>query len=236
MKQKSVDDGYEAVVGYLCFDAHRPEKVSEFISILSDTGFQIPFFGTPETHNLPRAAARNGGIKFSKFAWTIINLIHGIPFIHSGFELGETHPVNTGLCFEPWQIAEYPPEKLPLFSEGRLSWTNDNEWTKYLRKITAIRKEIINPLESNSKNIISLKSSNTNIISFIREGIDGKSYLFIGNMNPEKELYFYVKLPGKSQLFRDIFSGKFFQFYNDEIITNLKPFEIMFGELILKDE
>jgi glycosidase len=236
MKQKSIEDGYEAVVGYLCFDMHRPEKVTEFLEVLSETGFPIPFFGTPETHNLPRVATKNGGIQFSKFAWTIINLIHGIPFIHSGFELGETHPVNTGLCFEPWELSNYPPEKLPLFSEGQLCWTSGNEWTRYMRKISAIRKEIINPQDYNTGNIISLKSSNMNIISFIRKGIDEKNYLFIGNMNSNKELYFYVKLPSKSKSFRDMFSGRFFQFYNDEIITNLKPFEMMLGELIIKDE
>ncbi|TAL69206.1 MAG: alpha-amylase [Bacteroidetes bacterium] len=236
MKQKSLEDGYEAVVGYLCFDAHKPDKVKEFIGILSDSGFPIPFFGTPENHNLPRAASRNGGVQFSKFAWTIINLIHGIPFIHSGFELGEIHPVNTGLCFEPWQIADFPPEKLPLFSEGQLCWTNENEWTNYLRKISVIRKEIINPIDYRTENIVYLNSSNINIISFIRKGIDDKSYLFIGNMNPEKGLYFYVKLPPISKSFRDMFSTKFFQFYNNEIITNLNPFEIMFGELVFKDE
>src|SRR3989339_1146126 len=171
---------------------------------------------------------------FSKFVWTIMNLIHGIPFIHSGFELSETHPVNTGLCFEPWELSNYPPEKLPLFSECQLCWTSENEWTRYMRKISAIRKEIINPRDYSTDNIIALSSSNINIISFIRKGIDGKSYLFIGNMNPEKELYFYVKLPGSSHLFRDVFSGKFFQFYNDEIITNLKPFEMMFGELVFE--
>ncbi|MBI5326463.1 MAG: alpha-amylase [Ignavibacteriae bacterium] len=235
MNQKSVEDGYEAVVGYLCFDMDKPDKVKEFIGILSKVGFPIPFFGTPETHNLPRAATRGGGVQFSKFAWTLINLIPGIPFIHSGFELGETYPVNTGLCFEPWQLANYPSEKLPLFSEGHLSWTNKDEWTKYLRKITGIRKEIINPDDYNTGNILNLHSPNNNIIAFIRKGINGKSFMFIGNMNPEKELFFYTKLPPKSKSFRDIFSGKFFQFYNDEIITSLKPFEIMLGELEYKD-
>ncbi len=236
MKQTSIEDGYEAVVGYLCFDIHKPGKIKEFIGILSEIGFPIPFFGTPETHNLPRAASRQGGVQFSKFAWTIINLIHGIPFIHSGFELGETHPVNTGLCFEPWELSNYPAEKLPLFSEGQLCWTGGDEWTRYMRKISAIRKEIISPRDYRTGNIIALNCSNMNIISFIRKGKDGKRYLFMGNMNPERELYFNVKLPEISHSYRDVFSGKFFQFYNDEIITNLKPFEMMFGELTYKNQ
>lgn len=122
----SRDAGYDAVVGYLPFDAHDPVKLTDFIRRIARERLPVRYFATPETHNTPRTASRNGGVDYARCVWGILRLLPGgIPFLHAGMELGETVPVNTGLGFTAEEIAEWPVEKLPLFSEAYLPWDTD---------------------------------------------------------------------------------------------------------------
>ncbi|MFA6569688.1 MAG: alpha-amylase family glycosyl hydrolase [Bacteroidota bacterium] len=233
--EESAKEGYNATVGYLPFDGYKPEKVTEFINMLSQKIIPMPFFCTTENHNTHRTAAREGGVELSKFVWAYLNLIPGIPFIHAGFELAETVPVNTGLGFTNEETEKFPPDKLPLFSESALCWDNYEDWFDEFRRISVSRKRFIKISNNfNPDSIIPLKNSNTKIISFARKFDEsGKLLIFLGNMQNEKELYFEVKLPKKSKRINDYFSGKFFNIVNDELIFNLKPFEYFIGELII---
>jgi glycosidase len=101
IQQSSRDEGYNAVIGHAW--AVEAEK-NGFERTLSESMHYhpLPFFGTAETHNTPRAVSKEGGILFSKLTWVLNNFIpNSVPFLHAGFELGERLPVNTGLCFTP---------------------------------------------------------------------------------------------------------------------------------------
>jgi hypothetical protein len=126
---------------------HDIKRLNELLEHYDKNDIPIPFFLTPETHNTHRAAERKGGIEFNKLAWAINCFLPGILYIHAGFELGETLPVNTGLDFSPKEIKELPPEKLPLFSEGMLNWNNRDNITEFMRHIYHIRERYINPKE-----------------------------------------------------------------------------------------
>jgi starch synthase (maltosyl-transferring) len=97
--QRSVDEGYNSVIGDMWSDQHDTTRLKKLLMNFSNEGYPIPFFAAPESHNTPRAATRPGGIEYSKFSWVINNFIPAIPFIHNGFEIGETFPINTGLGF-----------------------------------------------------------------------------------------------------------------------------------------
>jgi hypothetical protein len=60
--KKSLEEGYNAVFGYLWVDEHHPDRLRRLVEHLASEGFPIPFFATPENHNTPRAAARPGGL------------------------------------------------------------------------------------------------------------------------------------------------------------------------------
>ncbi len=141
--QQSVDEGYNAVVGYLLFDFHQPEKLRAFLNRLAHERLPLPFFATAENHNTPRAAARPFPLQYVHFALALSVLLPGVPFIHSGFELMETQPINTGLGFTDEMIGAYPAEKLPLFSAWAFDWTRPDNLVNSVRYALQLRQKYV---------------------------------------------------------------------------------------------
>jgi len=236
LTKKSVKDGYNATLGYMPFDLHIPEKVQSLFKMLSESGSSIPYFGTAETHNTHRTASRQGGIQFSKFSWALVNFMPSVPFILNGFELATENPINTGLCFEPEEIAEFPSTKLPLFSVASLDWDTENEFSRFIKQVVDIRERVIEPKTNfDQKTIKYLKTSSEDIISFSRKFAE-KEYMFIGNMSSVQELYFSVKVKEKYFKLNDFFSDKVIFLANGWMIYNLNPLEFVFGELVEADK
>ncbi len=59
-----------------------------------------------------------------------------IPFLHSGYELAEEYPINTGLDFTGEELKKMPSETLPLFSEFAYDWTRPAQFPA-LRRASA---------------------------------------------------------------------------------------------------
>jgi hypothetical protein len=137
--RKSREEGYNAVFGHLWVDEHRPDRMKNFVRTLATEGFPIPYFGTPENHNTPRAASRPGGVAYARWAFVVNAFLPAVPFIHSGYELAERYPINTGLDFTPEQIRQLPSEKLPLFSEYGYNWLAKEEMTEFMHRVLGIR-------------------------------------------------------------------------------------------------
>lgn len=122
---ESVAAGYDAVVGYLPLHLHEPSSVRAFVERAARKDLPVSYFATPETHNTPRAASREGGFDFSIAMWTFARCLpRSVPFLHAGMELAETMPVNTGLGFTREDLQQLPTDDLPLFSSARLPWDN----------------------------------------------------------------------------------------------------------------
>jgi starch synthase (maltosyl-transferring) len=138
---KSVEEGYNAVIGYQWSDQHHPEKYRNMLRRFSGEGYALPYFATAESHNTPRAAAREGGLTYSRYSWALSNLVPAIPFIHSGFEIGETYPINTGLDFTHEDLKKLPSEKLPLFSEYAYDWLRAENCLDWICAVSEIRAE-----------------------------------------------------------------------------------------------
>lgn len=188
--KKSLEEGYNAVIGYQWSDQHNPEKFKQLLNRFTGEGYPVPFFATPESHNTPRAAARPGGIRYSTYAWIIGNFIPAIPFIHSGFELGEKYPINTGLDFSAADLKKLPSAKLPLFSEYAYDWTSRSEITDLIRKVAALRRRyqatIVNTDPSSLK---MLEARPDGAIVFQRlSSSGGPSLLVAANSNMKKPI------------------------------------------------
>lgn len=177
---RSRQEGYNAAVGYLWSDEHLPHKLREFLELLSRQDLPVPFFATPESHNTPRAAARPGGLLYSRQAAVINAFLPALWFLHQGYELGETWPVNTGLGFSPEELAALPSHRLPLFSESALCWTNPGEFTDLIALLAQIRRDWESIITDPRASTISLLPfSDSRILAFSRHDPEANHRLVV---------------------------------------------------------
>jgi glycosidase len=186
--ENSVKAGFNLVLGFLFFDENNCEQMKNCIKNIEQNLFPIPFFATPETHNTPRAAARAGKTAYSKIAYLLNKLLPLPNFIHSGFELGETFPVNTGVGFGEIDTTDFTAEKLPLFSTSSLPWTYGNNLIKFIQNINDILdKKLDFSATIKSRNIVKLiENENKNVLCFLRKTLNENiNLLFIANYSNE---------------------------------------------------
>lgn len=171
--QHSVDEGYNAVVGYFLFDFSQPSKLRGFLDRLSHERLPLPFFATAENHNTPRAADHPFALQYVHAALAFSVMMPGIPFIHSGFELMETKPINTGLGFSDEMIDAHPGETLPLFSEWAFNWTQPHNLVGSIRYALQMRKKYDQLLSSADPATVILGwSDNPNFVVLARQNAD----------------------------------------------------------------
>lgn len=189
IEHQSVEEGYNAVLGYMVFDLGTPARLRDFLGRLAHERLPLPFFATAETHNTPRAYARQFPLEYVHYALAMSVAVPGIPFIHSGFELMETKPINTGLGFTNEMIRQNPPETLPLFSEWAFDWTRPDNLVGSVRYALQIRSRYADLL-ANPDPATSFVgySDNPNLIVFARQN-DQDTIIVVASSNmggPEK--------------------------------------------------
>jgi starch synthase (maltosyl-transferring) len=157
LSESSIEAGYDASLGYVCFDAMNFWKMKEISNMLITKSSPIEFFLTPETHNTHRTAFYPGDIEFSKLSILVLSMLPGIQFIHSGIELGEKNPVNTGLGFHNEELLEILSDELPLFSKRFLSFKNNHKIIDLIKIINSFKY-------SNNLDLYYLCNINYNVI------------------------------------------------------------------------
>jgi hypothetical protein len=187
VSQQSRDEGYNAVMGYWMLGAHHGDNLRGTLRQMASYPFALPFLAAPENHDTPRAAARPGGTVYSHYALSMAIATPAIPFIQTGFELGETQPMNTGLGFSPDEIAQYSPATLPLFSEGQFNWTRPDNLVKSVQVALSIRNRYAWLLADPDPSTVQVGGSdNPALVVFARK--KGDTWLsFVGNADPYRE-------------------------------------------------
>jgi len=226
---RSVEEGYNAVIGYQWADQHHPQKFKAMLRQFQNGGFPLPFFATPESHNTPRAASRDGGITYARYAWAIGNFIPAIPFIHSGFEVGEPFPVNTGLDFTKEELTRLPSETLPLFSDGSYSWLNAKEFTAWVRTVSLVRRKyrslIVRP---EPETFHWIEGEPPEIIAFVRKSVQEKSKLLVvGNSNLHQPSQYAITIETRKRKLIDLLSGSTCSVVDGIVAGQLKPGEVI---------
>ena len=225
VSRKSVEEGYNAVFGFCWIDQHVPPRMKNICRRFQSDPFAIPFFATPENHNTPRAGARPGGRTYAQWSWVINNFIPAIPFIHSGFELAEQYPINTGLDFSSDQLRLFPSEKLPLFSEYGYDWLNKDEITAWVSRVSRIRakyKSLI--VNQDPGSFALLHDPNENVLAFARSGVAPKKRLAVVSSTTfgGKEQA-SVKLDTSRREVKDLLGGKTYRLNGGQLSVLLDP-------------
>lgn len=233
LTEESVENGYNASLGYMPFDAHNPWKIKEIIKMFQEKKCPIMFFGTPETHNTKRAAQREGKVNFSKMSFVVNSILPVMTFIHNGFETCETVPVNTGLGFSDDEIQNYSQEKLPLFSISKIKWDSKTNIIEFIKKVQQFRSEFITETnDPKTAKIHLLETEHFDVVSFLRR-VDSsqKEILFAGNYNTEETITTKINILNGTDKFTDYFTGNDIHSEDGFLHVTLKPFDFILGLL-----
>jgi glycosidase len=226
--QKSRDEGYNAVFGFIFFDQHHPDRMLAFCHNRTREELPIPFFATPENHNTPRAASRPGGIAYARWAAVVNAFLPGIPFIHSGYELAERYPINTGLDFTSDQIKALPSEKLPLFSEGGYNWLSKEQFAGFLVTVQSIRKKYRFIVQSAPVTMQMLREGNPHLLSFARIAPKGKLRVaVVGNMDWASQQMSKTAVETSKKHVVDLLTGKRLRLDHGMLRVALAPGECL---------
>ena len=182
---RSREEGYNAVFGFCWVDQHHPDRMKNLARRLAGEGFPIPFFATPESHNTPRAVARPGGLVYAKWAMVVNAFLPAVPFLHSGYEIAERYPINTGLDFTPEELRRFPSETLPLFSAYAYAWDSADEFTPWVKKVLTLRARYLDcVVDPRPEAFRMLEDSHPSILAFARISRGGKKRVgVVTNMN-----------------------------------------------------
>lgn len=223
--KRSREEGYNAVFGFLWVDQHHADRMRRIAERLAGEGFPIPFFATPENHNTPRAAARPGGLVYARWTFTVNSFLPAIPFIHSGYELAERFPINTGLDFSLEDLKKLPSETLPLFSAYGYNWLSTEEFTPMIARVLALRKKyqqlITDPRPATFR---MLEEHNGQVLAFARVSEDGrKRVAVIGSLDFHGPQITATRPPTTRRVVTDLLTGKKHALHDGWLKVQLAP-------------
>jgi len=221
---KSREEGYNAVLGNYWWMAYRPHKlVDHMLGVCAGAGYPISFFAAPESHNTPRAVARPGGLPYARLAWALGCLLPAMPFCHSGFEISEVFPVNTGLDFLPDELPRYPSEKLPLFSHAAYGWENEPNLVEWVRRALAIRARYADLITDRDPATFDLLETDNPLVWVVvrRRGEQAIGVVF--NLDWESAQAFRVQLPTAASRLSDLLSGDTFSLEESGLQAEFEP-------------
>ncbi len=218
-KIKTKNEGYDAVIGGSWFNiTKRGGFRSEIINV--NKKLPLPFFGTAETHNSPRYGFNQKRKKFA--SWLLFNLLpQSMPFVHNGFELNESLPVNTGLNFTKAEIENLAKASLPLFYKNGLNWNPKINILPEMVKIGEIRQK--HPWIFNCKAVSLIRTDNPRLCGLEMNNKE-KRALAIFNTNFRKS---------EQAVMTNSYSGTWMNLITDrnwifEKTLRLKPGEVLF--------
>jgi hypothetical protein len=208
LRAESRAEGYNAAIGSFWWTLHRPSELREALLSLARDAAPLPFFATPETHNTPRCAARPGGAERSRFAWIFGCFLPAVPFVHGGFELGETQPVNTGLDFSPEELALYPTEALPLTAPWSYDWGREARVLDQVRRSLDVRSEFADlVIDGDPGSLIVLDAGNASVLAYARQA-GGRCVVVVGNSSGESAAAHVAGTPLPDGAHSDRLSGR----------------------------
>ncbi len=231
-------EGFNAVFGSLPFVIQDPIYIRGLLNFLNKTGSAIPFFATGENHNTPRLChnypRQEAGRNRSRFIFALGIMLPALPFIHSGMELCEWHPVNLGLNFSDEDRRNFPSETLPLFSAGSYDWSNTNDLEPlngFITKLLVIRQRYHDIVSSGEKgSLIVPFVTGPEILAVMRKG-DGHNLLFIGNSNPQESASGTMEFKNRHFTLTDLISEKTLTVTDHILHLELQPGQCLIVDL-----
>jgi starch synthase (maltosyl-transferring) len=226
LRESSRLEGYNVCLGPFLQTVRDPARLAWWLSELAKKGVPVPFMATPENHNTPRAVRWPGGLGFALYAMTVGAFLPGVPYVHGGLELAETHPVNTGFDFSQEEQAALPPEVLPLFSAAAYDWTRRDTLVDGLRRVFRAREPYRETVTDSARAFPQpVITDNPHIIGFARGARDGLAVFCNSNMREAQSSR--APLPGAHTTLVDILTGERFAQRDGLVDLTLAPAQVV---------
>ena len=232
------EEGFNAVFGSLPFVIQDVQYIKGLLNFLNKTGVAIPFFATGENHNTPRVChgleGRLAGRRRSLFLFTLGAVLPAMPFIHSGMEICEWHPVNLGLNFTDQDRCRFPTETLPLFGPAACDWEEANGLEPLcsdIRKVLQTRSRYLELIRCGEKgSIIQPYISDPALLTVMRKS-GGKTLIFAGNSNFNDPVSGTMEFDRPEMNLEDLLSGKPLTVAGHKIVLDFAPGQCYLFEL-----
>ena len=239
---KLKEEGFDAVFGSLPFVIHDVQYIKGLLNFLNRNGVAIPFFATGENHNTPRVchnlAGQEAGRRRALFLFTLGAILPAMPFIHSGMELCEWHPVNLGLNFTEEDRRRFPAETLPLFSPGAYDWAGGNGLEPLdaeIRRVLDIRSRYIELIRCGEiGSIVQPYISDPAILCVMRKSGE-KSLIFAGNSNIHDRVTATMEFEPAAMELDDLLGGRKLQVTEHRLTLDFEPGQCILFELPRQD-
>ncbi|MCB9203114.1 MAG: alpha-amylase [Flavobacteriales bacterium] len=229
--------GYNGTLGFEWRTTGQTQGGIKNVIQKSAENIALPFFGTPETHNTPRAMQR-GGILHNKQMWVINSMMANcMPFIHSGFELLEDYPINTGLNFTDGEIEYFKDLPLGLFYKGSYFWNREENIVEFIKKVNEFRQKHFKIIATGNEHSVYVhypESPYGHVVAF--ERYDPwkvhNSILVVANTNYNHSEKFYLNIPGTfNNEYTDYLTGEKYSFVDHWISAELEPGQCLLLEI-----
>nr|WP_164926967.1 alpha-amylase family glycosyl hydrolase [Chlorobaculum tepidum] len=240
---KLKEEGFNAVFGSLPFVIHDVQYIKGLLNFLNRNGVAIPFFATGENHNTPRVchtlAGREAGRRRALFLFTLGAVLPAMPFIHSGMEICEWHPVNLGLNFTDDDRQRFPAETLPLFAPAACDWENTNGLEPIcddIRKVLDIRSRHFDLIRCGDiGSIVQPYISDPALLTVMRKS-GGRNLLFAGNSNFEEPVTGTMEFGQKKMELDELISGRTLMVSDHKLMLDFAPGQCVLFEIPSADE
>jgi hypothetical protein len=150
-----------------------------------------------------------------------------VPFLHSGYEIAERFPINTGLDFTNDDLERYPSEKLPLFSEHAYDWTSKEEFTPWVKTVLAVRAKyrdlVVDPTPATFR---VLENSLPSLIAYARLASNGrKKIAVVANSSFVEPIQTTLRIDTSRAQLADLLTGTRIQVSDGVVHVALDPGE-----------
>ena len=235
---KLKEEGFDAVFGSLPFVIHDVQYIKGLLNFLNRNGVAIPFFATGENHNTPRVchglAGQEAGRRRSLFLFTLGAILPAMPFIHSGMELCEWHPVNLGLNFTDEDRQRFPAESLPLFAPGAYDWAGGNgldPLCSEIRRVLDIRARYLDLVRCGDQGSIAQPYISDPAILCVMRKSGEKSLIFAGNSNLHDRVSATMEFGQASMELDELIGGRKLQVAEHRLALDFEPGQCILFEL-----
>ena len=163
----------------------------------------------------------------SEFAWVFGCFLPAVPFVHGGFELGETQPVNTGLDFTAGELARYPADELPLYAPWAYDWSRESRALDAIRRSLDVRSEFFDLVTVQDPASFSLAhASPGDVVGYVRADA-GDAVAVVGNSSGQRATARVERLPFPDGLAIDRMNGRPCEIRDGILHVDLAPWECL---------